>query len=155
VIISEDNYLAHYGILRRSGRYPWGSGGPEYASNKGFLGYTDQLKKQGLSEVEIARAVGGTVGQLRQAKSIAKNEEKAAQISQAQRLKDHGYGASEIGRKMGIPESSVRSLLAPVLLIDLRSSKQRRVRSRTRSTARAILTSVLEPSTTSASVRTR
>ena len=29
MIVPEENYLAHYGILRRSGRYPWGSGGPE------------------------------------------------------------------------------------------------------------------------------
>ena len=90
MIIDEDNYLAHYGILRRSGRYPWGSGGPEYASNKGFLGHIEELKRQGLSEVEIARAVGGTVTQLRQAKSIAKAEEKASQISMAQRLQDIG-----------------------------------------------------------------
>ena len=27
-----EDYLAHYGILRKSGRYPWGSGGsPKYS----------------------------------------------------------------------------------------------------------------------------
>jgi DNA-directed RNA polymerase specialized sigma24 family protein len=112
VIVDEEAYLAHYGVLRKSGRYPWGSGGPEYASNKGFIGYEAQLKKQGLSEVERARAMGITTSQLRAAKAIAKNEEKAAQISQATRLREHGYGASEIGRKMGLPEATVRGLLA-------------------------------------------
>ncbi len=27
MLIDEEDYLAHYGILRRSGRYPWGTGG--------------------------------------------------------------------------------------------------------------------------------
>ena len=29
VIRTEEEHLAHYGILRHSGRYPWGSGGTE------------------------------------------------------------------------------------------------------------------------------
>jgi len=28
----DEDYLAHYGVLRRTGRYPWGSGGPENVS---------------------------------------------------------------------------------------------------------------------------
>jgi len=113
LIIDEDTYLAHYGILRRSGRYPWGSGGPEYASNRGFLGMVDSLKKEGLTEVQIAKGLGITTTQLRAAKSIAKAEEKQAQITHAQQLKDKGYSNVAIGDKMGIPESSVRALLAP------------------------------------------
>lgn len=111
--ISRDDYLAHYGILRRSGRYPWGSGGPEYASNKGFLGMIEGLRKQGLSEAEIAKGIGITTTQLRAAKSIAVNEEKAARISEAQRLKAKGMSNVAIGQQMGINESSVRSLLEP------------------------------------------
>ncbi len=34
MVITEEAYLAHYGILRRSGRYPWGSGGNQ---NKKFF----------------------------------------------------------------------------------------------------------------------
>jgi len=113
LIIDEDTYLAHYGILRRSGRYPWGSGGPEYASNRGFLGMVDSLKREGLTEVQIAKGLGITTTQLRAAKSIAKAEEKQAQITHAQQLKDKGYSNVAIGDKMGIPESSVRALLAP------------------------------------------
>jgi hypothetical protein len=112
-VVNEEDYLAHYGILRKSGRYPWGSGGPEYASNKGFLDMVNDMKRQGMTDVEIAKGVGISTTQLRAAKSIAKSEEKAAQISTAQRLRDKGMGASAIGKQMGIPESSVRSLLAP------------------------------------------
>lgn len=122
--INEDDYnasyadgdeleLAHYGILRKSGRYPWGSGGPEYASNAGFLGMVDGLKKQGLSEAEIARGLGVTTTQLRAAKSIAKTEEKIRQVQQATRLKDTGMSNVAIAKEMGLNESTVRTLLKP------------------------------------------
>lgn len=113
MIIDEEDYLAHYGVLRRSGRYPWGSGGPEEASNKGFLEYVDKLRKEGMTETEIATAMGTNTTALRAAKSIAKNEQKQADIGQAQRLKDKGYSNVAIGERMGINESSVRSLLDP------------------------------------------
>ena len=112
MIIDEDDYLAHYGILRRSGRYPWGSGGPkENAGPHSFLGYVDELHKQGMSEREIARALDTTVTQLRQAKTIAKSEMKASQRMQAQRLKEKGMSNVAIGERMKMPESSVRALL--------------------------------------------
>jgi DNA-binding CsgD family transcriptional regulator len=113
MIIEEEDYLAHYGILRKSGRYPWGSGGDESTRNRDFLNYVDDLRKQGLSETEIARGLGTTTTQLRAAKSIAKNEERQANIAMAQRLKDKGYSNTAIGERMGINESSVRALLAP------------------------------------------
>ena len=55
--------LMHYGILRRSGRYPWGSGENPYQSYDSFLGYVDELRTQGLSEVEIARGLGMTTSE--------------------------------------------------------------------------------------------
>lgn len=113
MIIDEETYLAHYGILRRSGRYPWGSGDSQSARNRSFLDQVAGLQKQGLSETEIARGFGITTTQLRAAKSIAKNEERQADIAMAQRLKDKGYSNTAIGERMGLNESSVRSLLAP------------------------------------------
>jgi hypothetical protein len=112
ILVDEESYLAHYGVLRRSGRYPWGSGGPEHASNKGFLDYVAELKKQGMSDPEIVKAMGlDSTTQLRAAKSMAKNEQKAADIATAQKYKEHGLSNVAIGEKMGINESSVRSLL--------------------------------------------
>lgn len=113
MIIPEEDYLAHYGILRKSGRYPWGSGGPEYASANGFLAYAEKLKKDGLSEAQVAEGMGITTTQLRAAKSIAKNEKRQADINMATRLKDKGMSNVAIGERMGIPESTVRTLLAP------------------------------------------
>lgn len=118
MFISEEEYLAHYGILRRSGRYPWGSGGPERVStnpnkrNKQFLDYVDGLRRDGMSEVDIAKGMGISTTQLRAAKSIAKNEQRQADQAMAQRLKDKGYSNVAIGKRMGVNESSVRAMLA-------------------------------------------
>lgn len=112
--LTEDQYLAHYGILRRSGRYPWGSGGNQATRNKSFLDYIEDMLKQGLSESEIAKGVGLSTTQLRAAKSIARNQQRQANIAMAQRLKDKGYSNGAIAQRMGLAgESSVRALLAP------------------------------------------
>lgn len=113
MIIDFDDYLAHYGIKRKSGRYPWGSGGDESVNNRTFLGMVGDMQKKGLSEKEIAEGLGISTTQLRAVKSIAKSEQKQADIRQAQALKDRGYSNTAIGVKMGIGESSVRALLAP------------------------------------------
>lgn len=111
--INEDDYLAHYGILRRSGRYPWGSGENPSQRSSAFFQAVDDLKKKGLTEQQIAQGFGMTTTQLRNTNSIARAEQKLDKISRAQQLKDRGYSNSAIGRDMGINESSVRSLLEP------------------------------------------
>lgn len=115
MIIDVDDFIAHYGTPRHSGRYPWGSGGDDVGQrNRDFLNYVAGLKKQGMTEAEIARGLGlDSTTRLRAAKSIAKNAEKQANIFQAQRLKDKGLSNVAIGERMGINESSVRALLAP------------------------------------------
>lgn len=111
---SDEDFLAHYGILRRSGRYPWGSGGTELSRSRGFLGEIARLRGEGWTETEIARGFGMTTTELRAANSIAKNIKKAADIAMAERLKARGWSNVKIGERMGgINESSVRSLLAP------------------------------------------
>lgn len=105
------DYAEHYGVLRRSGRYPWGSGSTENTRNRMFLDYIAEQRKLGYSEVEIARAHGLTTSQLRAAKTIARNQQTAAQIAQAVKLRDKGMSNIEIGKKMGINESVVRDRL--------------------------------------------
>lgn len=113
--ISEENYLQHYGVIRRSGRYPWGSGGEEPGSerNPDFLGTVAQFRSEGLSDTEIAASLGMTTTEFRAVNSIEKNKKKQADIAEAQRLQDKGYSNVAIGKQMGIGESSVRALLAP------------------------------------------
>lgn len=113
MIIDEEAYLAHYGILRKSGRYPWGSGGNQISRNRSFLQMVDDLKRKGMSEPQIAESFGIKTTELRAAKSIARSEVKQADISMAQRMHDKGMSNVAIGKRMGINESSVRALLAP------------------------------------------
>jgi len=119
VNIQEGDYLAHYGILRKSGRYPWGSGSTESKRSQSFFDHIAELKAKGFTESQIAEAFSTpehpfTTTDLRIANSIAKNQKKAADIAMATRLRDDkGLSNVAIGKRMGINESSVRSLLAP------------------------------------------
>nr|DAP16506.1 MAG TPA: RNA dependent RNA polymerase [Caudoviricetes sp.] len=107
--------LYHYGIKRRSGRYPWGSGAKKSRNASDFLSTVDVLEKDGFNEKQIAEYFGLQTKQLRAYKSNAHNEVRAAKAAMALRLKDKGYSNGEIGRRMGINESSVRSLLDPAI----------------------------------------
>lgn len=104
--------LIHYGMPRRSGRYPWGSGEDPYQHSGDFLSRIDELKKQGLSETEIAKSMGLTTTQFRTQKSLAKDERRALEVATAKGLREKGYSLNEIAKKMGYSnDSSVRSLL--------------------------------------------
>lgn len=111
--VREEDYLQHYGIARRSGRYPWGSGGNDEQHARSFLGMVKDLRKQGLSDTDISTSMGMSVAELRAESSIARAAKKQADINMAQRLKDAGNSNVAIGKRMGIPESTVRTLLAP------------------------------------------
>lgn len=107
--------LKHIGMPRRSGRYPWGSGEDPYQRALGWRGHIQRLRDKGLSDVEIANYEGITTTQLRARMSLSKNEQRVADRTEALRLKEKGYSNMEIGRRMNRNESSVRSLLDPVL----------------------------------------
>ena len=104
--------LMHYGTPRHSGRYPWGSGENPYQRNGDFLSRVDELKGQGLSDTEIAKAMGLTTTQFRTQRSLAKDERRALEVERAKALQSDGYNPSEIARMMRYnSESSSRSLL--------------------------------------------
>lgn len=106
--------LFHYGTQRHSGRYPWGSGENPNQRSRDFMGMLDDLKKQGLSEDDIIKAMGmETKAEFRRAKSIAKHEKRREDERQAQSLRDAGNSNVAIGNLMGIGESQVRNLLNP------------------------------------------
>lgn len=112
-VVEEINYLMHYGIPRRSGRYPWGSGDNPYQHGRDFLSRIEELKKEGWSETpeNIKKEFGLTTTQYRLEKALAKDERRMLDVATAKSLRKDGLGATEIGRKMGVPESTVRSLL--------------------------------------------
>ena len=107
--------LYHIGTPRHSGRYPWGSGKTPSQRNKSFINYVDDLKRKGLTEKERADSCGISMKQLRAKLHIAKMQEKTAQQALALKLSNSGMNHVEIGKQMGMGESSVRGLLDPIL----------------------------------------
>lgn len=110
--ITEDE-LMHYGMPRRSGRYPYGSGEDPYQHNRDFLGRIEELKKNGWTETpeNIKAEFGLTTTQYRTEKALAKDERRMLNVATAKSLKEDGLGETEIGRRMGVAESTVRSWL--------------------------------------------
>lgn len=121
--MTDEEYLEHYGMPRRSGRYPWGSGEDPYQSSRDFVGRVDEMRKNNFTYVDkkgniltgdkaIAEKLGYSTTDFRTVYSIAKDQRRMDDVATAKRLKKkEGMNNSEIGRKMGINESSVRSLL--------------------------------------------
>ena len=108
-----NDILIHYGMPKRSGRYPWGSGENPYQHSGDFLSRVEELNKQGMPEKEIADMMKISVGELRAFKKIAKDERKAVEIERAKDLEAKGYSRSEIARMLGYSsESSIRNLLS-------------------------------------------
>ena len=107
-----EEIVSHYGTPRHSGRYPYGSGDNPYQHATDFLGRIDILKRQGYTETQIAKDFGLTTSQFRVQKSLATNERRAMDVETARKLlEDTGGNVSEVARRMGKNESSIRSLL--------------------------------------------
>lgn len=107
-----DSVLMHYGVKRRSGRYPWGSGKEPYQHSGDLLARVNSLKKEGLSEKQIAEAIGLSTTDLRMQLRVANHERRALEADRARSLRDDGLSLNEIAREMGYKnDSSIRSLL--------------------------------------------
>lgn len=120
---TEEMLLMHYGMPRRSGRYPWGSGDNPYQHSGDFLSRVEEMKKSNFTftdkdgktytgEVAIAKSMGLSTTQFRTQMSLAKDERRSADVATAKALREKGYSLNEIADKMGFAnDSSVRSLL--------------------------------------------
>ena len=121
-----EDSLLHYGMPRRSGRYPWGSGDNPYQHAVDFIGRVEEKRKNGFTYVDddgklwtgdnaIAKSMGMTSTEFRTELGICKNERRAYNVATAKALKKDGLGASEIARQMSqrlgkhINESTVRN----------------------------------------------
>jgi hypothetical protein len=110
-----DDILIHYGTKHHSGRYPWGSGQQPMQSGRDLLGQVAHLRRQGMTEKQIATSLNLNTTELRAKVSIAKSAKRQNDANMALRLKDKGLSNSEVGRRMGLPESSVRQLIDPAM----------------------------------------
>ena len=123
--MSDEEYLEHYGMPRRSGRYPWGSGKEPFQSSRDFLGRVEQMRKNGFTYTDpqtgkkytgdnaIAKSLGYSSTDFRTVYAIAKDERRGYDVAKAQSMKSDGLSTSEIGRRLGVNESTVRSYLNP------------------------------------------
>lgn len=117
------NYLMHYGVKRRSGRYPWGSGENPYQHSGDWLSRVQELRKEGFTytdengkvykgDTAIAKSMNMSTTEFRAAYTIAKNERRSLLVDRAKALRDKGMTPTEIAKEMGYAnESSVRALL--------------------------------------------
>lgn len=109
-------YLMHYGMPRRSGRYPWGSGENPYQHESGdFLSRVEDMKKQGFKETaeDIKKYFGEkmTLDEYRQEKTWANYQRKMDMLDRIKSLQEDGLNTSEIGRRLGVNESTIRGML--------------------------------------------
>ena len=116
--------LSHYGMPRRSGRYPYGSGEdpyqhedwygkPKYQNSADFLARVEKLKKTGWKDdaAGVREAFGMSLPEYRATLSNASSERRMLNIATAKSLKSDGLTIDQIAEKMGEPPSTVRSWL--------------------------------------------
>lgn len=112
ILNGDQDTLMHYGVARRSGRYPWGSGKEPYQHSGDLISRVNDLKSQGLTEKDIAETIGLSTTDLRMQLRVANHERKRLEYDHIKSLADDGYNATEIGRMVGKNESSIRSILS-------------------------------------------
>lgn len=108
----EEDILMHYGVKRRSGRYPWGSGDNPYQHGRDFLARVEELQRLGKTEKQIADELHLSTTDLRMQVRVAKHERRALQADRARSLREDGKTLDEIASILGYAnDSSVRALL--------------------------------------------
>ena len=104
--------IVHIGVKRRSGRYPWGSGGDQISAGE-VISIANDLEKKGLNQKEIAKAFGMKTTEYRNQKSLAKSEMIEDSRLNVIRQKERGMSVGAISKETGIAPSTIRDLLKP------------------------------------------
>lgn len=122
-MVIDDAYLMHYGIKRRSGRYPWGSGGNPYQRSGDFLSRVNELRSQNIhykdengkiwsGDAAVAKTMGMTTTDFRMQVRVANHERRGLEADRAKSLREDGKSLNEIAAIMGYKnDSSIRALL--------------------------------------------
>lgn len=107
--------LLHYGVKRKSGRYPWGSGEDPKQGDSGasFLSTIDKYRAEGLKDPEIAAKLGMNTTQLRNNITWANDERKTFLRDESIRLKETGMTNTAIAKQLNVSEASVRNYIKP------------------------------------------
>lgn len=143
VLENSEKVLVHYGMPRRSGRYPWGSGEDPYQHTPGFYANYLKMKAQGMKDEDIAKGMGLTMAQLkdlnyyeltqqgytdqteiaakmglstselRNYKTIARAYGTIDDVAMCWQLKNKGYSNVAIAQRLGVTDKTVGNLLKP------------------------------------------
>ena len=102
--------LKHYGVKRRSGRYPWD---PllHLPKNYKFIEERDELKKRGFSDNEIAKHMGLSTTVYRSKVTIAKEELKQYNMQRIAKLQSEGMIIDDIAKTIGTTGQTVRNYI--------------------------------------------
>lgn len=103
-----EDFIKHYGTPRHSGRYPWGSGENPYQRTPDFLSKVSYYEKLGYKDKQIMEFLKMTPGQFKTAKSLAIADRRRIMVNKAYSLREDGLNPTEIGRELGVRESTVR-----------------------------------------------
>lgn len=118
-IALDDEVIEHYGTPQLypgdphgSGRYREGSGdNPNQHGHDDFLSRIKELKRQGMTDTQVAHALGMSTTEYRVRRTIALNERRAQLVDRVWSLDKQGYSNVQIAEIMGLAgESTVRSL---------------------------------------------
>ena len=126
VLEGDEETLFHYGTKFHSGRYPYGSGDQPFQHEGDFLTRIERLRKEGWVEnaENVKKEFGLSLEDYRNEKAWANYTRREQEVARAKSLKEKGLGNSAIGKEMGIPESSVRSLLNPNAEAKMQAAKK-------------------------------
>ena len=102
--------LKHYGVKRKSGRYPWDPS-LHLPKNYKFIEDRDEMKKRGLSDNEIAKQMGLSTTVYRSKVTIAKEELKQYNMQRISKLQSEGMIIDDIAKTIGTTGQTVRNYL--------------------------------------------
>lgn len=119
VTMSEKTFLKHYGTPQMvdfdphgSGRYRQGSGDNPYQHGFDFLHEVDRLRAKGMSNTEIAKAMGYSTGEWRAKLTNAKAEKYASDAARAYKMRyERQMSNTTIAKELGVSEGTVRNML--------------------------------------------
>ena len=104
----------HEGSVPHSGRYPYGSGKNAYQRARDFNTQVNRLRKEGMSDADIAKGFGMTINQMR-AKITVNNETwRRYSIPIMEEMLAKGMSKTKIAEEVGLPYQTTVSILKDI-----------------------------------------
>lgn len=101
----------HEGMTPHSGRFPYGSGEHGFQRVTDQYSYIRKLKKDGLTEKEIADSLGISTDKLRSIITTGKNELAKENMVKALEMRRQGKTLKEISEQLDVTDGTVRNYL--------------------------------------------